>query len=371
MAPTTAIRKARARLLPVAPRPEVALAHGEGAYVWDREGRRYLDFASGWHGNLLGHDAPVLVRALGEAARAPLARPARCLDEATVAASRWLVDNSFADSAFLAAGSEAARRLAGQLLAEYRRGRDEARDEIIVVGEDDGGWAASGPARFVRPGDGAAVAAALSERTNAIVYAPCLHQLDTLRPSEAALDELAALAHAGRALFVVDESGMPWGRGGRTFTWTGSGARPDLAVVGRGMAGGLPFGALLAGADLSRAATRLAAPAAEAASPLAALAALATARHVQEEGLLAQADRVAQGLARELARVVEQSPHRLETRSVGLAHQLRVEGDPEAVLARARERGLLLARDGGDALYLLPPLTIQRGHAKAAAEALR
>jgi len=371
VAPPTLLSQARACLTPLGSVPTLAIVSGDGPYLWDEAGRRYLDVASGLGGNLLGHDAVVLASALGSAGRLPLALPEEAIDEGGAQLTSWFVQNSFADQVILTSDAAEARRVAFEVIRRYRRAREEARDEILVVGPPPESETADGQRRLFAYDDRASMAAALSERTSAVLYAPSLAVPASVCPGAEELEELKEMARAARALFVVDESGVPWGRSGRCFVWQSTTARPDLAVVGAGMAAGQPFGAVLLSRDLGRFCAKQGCGAGRRSSSLANALALATLRDVQERALFRTAEKVARVLARELSRIAVDFPCVLDTTAAGLLHVLTVGTKRDDILNSCRARGLLLATGGDDTLLILPSLDLTRGHAKALASVLR
>jgi acetylornithine/N-succinyldiaminopimelate aminotransferase len=257
-----------APLMQIAARPPVVFSRGQGSWLFDEHGGRYLDFIQGWAVNCLGHSPEPLVRALAaQAARLINCSPAfyndamlRLADALTRAAG--LEQVFFANSGGEA--NEGAIKLARKWGALHKGGAYE----IITM---EGGFhgrtlatmAASGKAGWDKlfepkvPGfpkvplnDIGAVEAAIGESTVAVMLEPIQGEAGVIPADDAYLAALRQLTIERGVLLILDEIQTGMGRTGRLFAYEHTGIRPDILTLGKGMGGGLPLAALLARTDV-------------------------------------------------------------------------------------------------------------------------
>lgn len=373
----TLLNQGRSCLLPNRPRHPVVLTHGEDCYVWDDQGRRYLDFASGATGNLLGHGHPRLARVLSDHGRSLLAAPARCYHRTQVELASLLTDLSFADRALFCRDAPEARAAAAALVGQYRAERNEPqRDQILVALPP--GW--EEPVRTSVPGAAIEavpyglsrdVAAALSRRTSAVIAAPIVLAGGIVTPEKGYLSALAHICREEGLLFCVDETRVPLGRSGSLFASEPDGVRPDLHLLGHSLAVSDPFGVVLLREDLARGAGRSLAGFSVGGAPLVCAVALETLRALKEDRLLDSCQRVGRYLGNQLAALKARFDLIEEAGGLGLMRTLRFSVPCEPIALACQERGLQLAQGGSHTLLFMPPLTAQRAHARAALTVLR
>lgn len=370
------LNQGRSCLLPNQPRHPWVLVSGEGCYAWDDEGRRYLDFASGATGNVLGHAHPRLARALAEVGRGLLAAPARGYHAAQIELAALLADHSFADRVLFCRDAKEARAAAVALTTEHRRLREEDRDEVIVPMPE--GVEVPVPVtvpgaklRRVRFGDAAAVAEVLTSRTSAVVAAPIAQAAGVMLPKPRYMEDLRALCDAARALLVVDESRVPLGRTGALFASQPAEVRPDVLVVAHSLAAGEPFGAVLLREELARGAGRSLVGFNLGGAPLQCAIALETVRALVEDDLLEACTRLGRYLANQLDLLRRQSPLVESVAGTGLLYSMSLATAADDIVLGCREKGVLLGQAGRDTLLIQPPLTIQRAHVRAFISVLR
>lgn len=363
--------------------PRRVLVRGEGSYVWDAEGRRYLDLLGGIAVNAVGHAHPAWVRAVTEQAATLghvsnfFASPAQvALAEKILqivvpggapAGSRVFLANSGTEA------NEAALKMA-------RRHGGPARPRVLALegsfhGRTMGALALTHKAAYREPfeplpggveflpfGDLAALEAALGDDVAALVVEPVQGEAGVRPLPPGYLVRARELTAAAGALLVVDEvqTGM-----GRTGAWMahhhphlGGGAVPDVVTLAKGLGGGFPIGAAVA---IGEHAAGLLGPGQHGTTfggnPLASAAALATIGIIETEGLLAHAA----GLGRELREKLAGLGHAAvaEVRGEGLLVAVEL-GVPAAAAAADAllEAGFIVNPVRPDTLRLAPPLTL-------------
>jgi glutamate-1-semialdehyde 2,1-aminomutase len=245
-------------------RPPLILERGEGAYVWDADGRRYVDYIGGWGPAILGHAHPRVIEAITSQAARGLAFGATHPLEAELAASIVAALPSIERLRFTSSGTEAvmsairvARAATGRdLIVKFAGAYHGHADSLLVeAGSGLATLALSGSAgvpdeiaatSIVVPfNDAAAVAAAFerhADRIAAVIVEPVVANSGVIAPLPGFLQRLRELTRADGALLVFDEviTGFRVGPGGAQARF---GIRPDLTTLGKVIGGGMPIGA--------------------------------------------------------------------------------------------------------------------------------
>jgi acetylornithine/N-succinyldiaminopimelate aminotransferase len=381
------IERARRVLTPNYRQAPVVIVRGEGARVWDADGKEYLDCIAGIATVALGHCHPALVRALEEQARSlwhvsNLFYNPRAVElaEALVATTSWAKRVFFCNSG--AESNEAMLKLARKFHAD--RGHPERNEILACEGSFHGrtmfALAATGQpkyhhgfeplvpgVRFVRYGDAAALEAALTARTAAFIVEPVQGEAGVLPPPPGYLARARELTRASGALLLLDEVQTGMGRTGRMWAHEWEGVVPDLMSSAKALANGYPMGAMLASEEVGSHLTPGSHASTFGGNALGAAVALASLREI---GLVLPAARqVSDRLA---ARLRSLPGGRVaDVRGRGMLLGVVVRGvDAGAVVTAARERGLLVNAIGADVVRLAPPLTLTAAEADLAAERL-
>ncbi|MEM6897394.1 MAG: aspartate aminotransferase family protein, partial [Pseudomonadota bacterium] len=252
-------------ILPTYNRAPLNFVKGEGSWLIEADGRRFLDLGAGIAVNCLGHAAPALVEALTTQAGQlwhtsnlyGIPNQQRLAD--------LLVDHSFADTVFFTNSGTESCELAVKMGRKYFFEKGQAdRVEIIAFegsfhGRSSAGIAAAGAEKMVRGfgpllpgftqvpfGDLDAVRAAVSPNTAGILVEPIQGEGGINTPHKGFLQELRALCDAEGILLMFDEVQCGIARTGRLFAHEWEGVTPDIMMVAKGIGGGFPLGAVLA-----------------------------------------------------------------------------------------------------------------------------
>jgi len=242
-------------------RPEQVMVRGEGSYLWDAEGQRYLDFVQGWAVNCLGHAPPELRRALADQAVLLLtASPALHNAPARELGRRLLALSGMHRLVFGSTGAEATET-ALKLCRKW--GKKTGRHQIIAT--HDGfhgrtlaamalsgkpGWDAMFPPvtpgfQKVPFGDLGALSRAITGESVALVLEPIQGEAGVVVPPAGYLEGVRALTREHDMLLVFDEVQTGMRRTGPLFAGIGAGVVPDVMTLGKGLGGGLPLSAVL------------------------------------------------------------------------------------------------------------------------------
>ena len=357
--------------------PALALVRGEGAQVWDADGRRYLDLVAGVAVNALGHAHPAVVTAVSEQVarlghvsnffvHEPVLRLAERLQE--------LLDAPDARVVFGNSGAEANE-------AAFKIARRTGRPHIVAAqnafhGRTMGALALTGqqPKRapfeplppgvsHVPYGDVAALDAAVDADTAAVVLEPILGEAGVIVPPEGYLRAAREITAARGALLVIDEVQTGIGRTGAWFAHQGAGIVPDVVTLAKGLGGGLPIGACVGIGT----AGRLLEPGQHGTTfggnPVCCAAALAVLDTIVGDGLL---DHVRQ-VGKEITTGIEALGHPLVTdvRGAGLMIGVGLAAPVSAaVSAAARDGGYLINNAVPDRIRIIPPLVLTDAQAR-------
>jgi len=255
---------ALASLMEITARPSVVFVQGEGSWLVDHEGRRYLDFVQGWAVNCLGHSPREIREALAAQASMLVNCSPAFYNAPSARLAKQLTDRSGLDRVFFAnSGAEAnegAIKLARKWGTINRRGAFEIITfEGAFHGRTLATMSASGKAGWDRlfepkvPGfpkarlnDLDSVARLVSDRTVAVMIEPIQGEAGVLPADAGFLRALRALTAAHGLLLILDEIQTGMGRTGTLFGFEQAGVAPDIMTLGKGMGGGVPLAALVA-----------------------------------------------------------------------------------------------------------------------------
>ena len=364
-------------VLPTYARAPLRFVRGEGSWLWEADGRRFLDLGAGIATCSLGHAHPALTEALTRQAgqlwhvsNLYEIGPQRELAERLVA-------ETFADTAFLCNSGTEACELAIKMARRFHHERGAPRGTILTFegafhGRSTGAIAASGSEKMTRGfgplmpgfatlpwGDHDALRAALDETVAAVLVEPIQGEGGIRAMPDACLKGLRDLCDEAGALMVLDEVQCGMGRTGRLFAHEWAGVAPDVMMVAKGIGGGFPLGAVLA---TERAASSMGVGShgsTYGGNPLACAVGLAVMDHVADEAFLADVRRRAGLLRQRLEGLVAAHPDVFGgVRGAGLMLGLECRV-PVAEVVRAGLDALVVTVPAADAVArLLPALTI-------------
>jgi len=347
--------------------PKLVLQRGEGCYVWDADGNRYLDLLGGIAVNALGHGHPALVGAvtrqlqtLGHVSNFFATEPQVALAE------RLLGLLDVEGKAFFAnSGTEANE-------AAFKLTRRTGRTHVVAMegafhGRTMGSLALTAKAAYREPfeplpgevtfvpfGDADALAAAVTDRTAAVVVEPVQGEAGVEIAPDGFLARAREITSTHGALLWLDEVQSGMGRTGSWFAHDGSEVTPDVVTLAKGLGGGFPIGATVAVGE----AGELLGPGNHGTTfggnPVAAAAALAVIETVEKDGLLENATKVGERL-----RDAVRDPRVTDVRGRGLLIGLDLDADvAPQVVATAQAHGVILNATTPHRIRLAPPLVL-------------
>ncbi len=357
----------------------VVFSRGQGSELFDVSGKRYLDLAAGVAVCAVGHAHPEHVRAIAEQAARVVHVSNYFFNEPNIRLAEELCKKAGLDRAFFCnSGAEANEALLKLARRHFFAKGDTGRARIIAFhnafhGRTIGalsmtgtpkyreGFGDLGPVTHVAYGDLAAVDAVLGPDVAAIIVEPVQGEGGVLPAPRGFLEGLRDRCDAHGALLLVDEVQTGIGRLGRWFGFQASGIRPDAIALAKGLAGGVPIGAMLTTEALATALPPGTHGSTFGGNPLACAAALAVLRILEGEGLVDGAREKGLALARMLDALARELPSHCEgSRGEGLLRGLVLKKGLVArdILPRLQEAGVLLTAAGERVIRFSPPLVV-------------
>ena len=365
-----------------APKP-VVFDHGEGARLWDIDGREYIDLGTGISVNSFGHRHPDLIAAVTGQAGRLLHTSNLYYVEPTVRLAEDLVDGTFAERVFFcnsgAEANEAAIKIVRRRAAEAGRGPEE-REIITFEGSFHGRTLATvtataqpkyhegfepmpGGFTYCPFNDPEALEAAISDRTCAVMLEPVQGEGGVTPSRQGFLRHVQDLCRRHDSLLVLDEIQSGMGRTGKFFAYEWEpGVEPDVVTMAKALAGGLPMGAVLAGARAADALTVGTHGSTFGGNPVSAAAARVAVGLARSDDLLANVVRQGDAFRLFLNRINAELGLFRDVRGKGLMIGAELgeeyEGKAGALVDACQEEGVIVLVAGPSVLRLLPPLNI-------------
>ena len=355
-------------------------ARGEGCYLWDVDGRRYLDFLAGVAVNNLGHCHPKVVAALQRQAQTLLHCSNYYHIPSQIELAELLCANSFGERVFFcnsgAEANEAAMKLVRRHSLEHH---GENRFEVITAlasfhGRTIGTISATGQDAvrkgynpvvpgfcYVPFGDIDAMRAAVSDKTCAVLLEPIQGEGGVNVAPPGYLRAVREFCDEHQLLLVFDEVQVGCGRTGKLFAYQHDDVAPDIMTLAKGLAGGPPIGAMVATDAVAATFVPGTHGSTFGGNPLITAAAVAALRVLLEDGVLENCLAMGDYLRQRLEEFCRRYPFAVEVRGRGLilALQLNIPGGD--IVKRALEQGLLVNCTANTVLRFVPPLIVSRG----------
>lgn len=366
-----------ATVLPTYNRAPLTFVKGEGSWLIEADGRRFLDMGAGIAVNALGHAHPALVESLGEQAQKLWHVSNLYQIPQQQALADALVDNTFADTVFFTNSGTEATELAIKMVRKYWYDQGQDRTTILTFegafhGRSTGAIAAAGSEKMTKGfgplmpgfkvlpwGNHEALNAALDDSVAAVLIEPVQGEGGIRLLPEVCLKGLRAACDRTGALLVLDEVQCGMGRTGKLFAHEWAGIAPDIMMVAKGIGGGFPLGAVLA---TERAAAGMVAGthgSTYGGNPLACAVGLKVMEIIADPTFLAEVNRKAGLLRQKLEGLVAAHPDTFEeVRGSGLMLGLKCRKPNTELVAAAREAGVLVVPAADNVIRLLPALNI-------------
>ncbi|MXX88079.1 MAG: aspartate aminotransferase family protein [Boseongicola sp. SB0677_bin_26] len=365
-------------ILPTYSRAPLKFVRGEGSWLFEADGRRFLDMGSGIAVTLLGHANPTLVDALTSQANALWHVSNLYEIPGQVELADRLVEATFADTVFFTNSGTEACELAVKMVRKYHCENDRPeRVEIIAFdgcfhGRSSAAIAASGAEKMVKGfgpllpgfvqvpfGDIDAVRAAAADSCAAIIVEPVQGEGGIVPLPDESLKALRQICDDMGALLILDEVQCGMGRTGRLFAHERTGISPDIMMIAKGIGGGFPLGAVLATENAAAGMTVGTHGSTYGGNPLAMAVGNAVMKTVADDAFLAEVNRKAGLLRQKLEGLVAEHPDVFEgIRGEGLMLGIKCKVPNADVVKAGFDAGIITVPAGDNVVRLLPALTI-------------
>jgi predicted acetylornithine/succinylornithine family transaminase len=362
-------------------RAPVVLSRGQGCQLWDADGRRFLDMTAGIAVCVLGHGDAGLAAALADQAGRLHHTSNLYFIEQQIRLAEALSRRAFQGKAFFCNSGTEANEAALKIARRYQAVVKNQPERVDLVacensfhGRTMGALSVTGQpkyrqnfgplvpgARFMPFGDLEAARAAIDDKTAAVIIEPIQAEGGINLPPPGYLQELKRICVDRGALLILDEVQTGVGRCGTFYAYEREAMVPDVITLAKGLAGGIPMGAMLASEEVSRAFEPGTHASTFGGNPMACAAALYLQKAIDDQGLLKRCQETGAYLNSALLRLAERRrPRTRAARGRGLLQGLVLDGEAAPVVAKARDKGLLVSLAGSNVVRFAPPLIVSK-----------
>lgn len=355
----------------------IGIAKGEGCWLWDLNGRRYLDFLSGIAVCNLGHAPKSVVEAVSRQGRKLMHVSNLFYTEPQVKAAQLLVENCFADKVFFCNSGAEANEAAIKLARRYSWKRyKEGRTEIIAMensfhGRTIATLSATGQAKFsvgfspmvdgftfVPFNDIQAVEKAITDKTCAIMLECIQSEGGVFVAEKDYLKRLREITREKNILLVLDEVQTGIGRTGKLFCYEHYGIEPDVMTLAKALGSGFPVGAMVAKDSVMEALEPGTHASTFGGNALASAAVSATLNTIIEDGVVANCAATGKYLYQGLTALKKRYPFILDVRGMGLLLGVEFSMEVNSIVQDFLAEGVILYASKGNVIRMLPPLIV-------------
>jgi acetylornithine/N-succinyldiaminopimelate aminotransferase len=367
--------------MPVFSRYQLVLSHGEGPYVFDTDGKKYIDFLAGIAVNVLGHGHPALVKAVCEQAEKLIHCSNLYYTEPQVQLIQKLARLSGMDKVFIANSGAEANEGAMKLARKYGKMISQDKFEIVTAEHSfhgrtlatltatgqpkyrEGYEPLPGGFRYVSFNDKEALKAVVSAKTCAVMIEPVQGEGGIHVPVDGYLEYARELCDQYGALLIFDEIQSGMGRTGSFLACQTYGVKPDIITLAKGLAGGVPIGAFLASEKVAAAFAPGDHGSTFGGNPLACAAALSVLATIEQEDLMKNAAEMGEYLIDKCKSLQQKYPKLIKTvRGKGLMVGVELTRPGREVVDLCMAQGAIVNCTAGNVLRFVPPLNIGRNH---------
>ncbi len=366
----------------------LVMERGEGVRVWDSQGKSYLDLVAGIAVNVLGHAHPAVVQAIIDQAQRLIHVSNLYVNERQVELAEQLYERSNGMKSFFSNSGAEANEGAIKLARKYGRLHRNGAYGIISMDRSFHGrtlatTAATGQKKYqdtwvplpdgfgqVPFNDLEAVKAATTDKTIAVLVEAVQGEGGIHPASTEYMQGLRQWCDEQNLVLICDEVQAGMGRTGKFFSWEHTGIRPDITTMAKGLAGGVPIGAMLAAprVDIFEPGDH---GTTFGGNPIACAAGVATIRTIGAEHLLENATEMGKYLDGKLSALKERYSFITALRGRGLMRAFDLqEPNAQAIMDRALAHGLLITNAGYSTIRMIPPLVITRAEIDEATDLL-
>ncbi len=370
--------------LPVFKRYKIVLERGEGAYLYDINGKRYVDFLAGIAVNVLGHAYPPLVDAIAKQAAKVIHVSNLYYTEAQANAAAKLVKLSGLDRAFFGNSGAEANEGAIKIARKFAKKISPDKTQIITAWNSFHGrtlatLTATGQPHYqegleplpqgfdyVHFNDADELAAKISDKTCAVMLETIQGEGGVYPPRDGYLKRVRELCDKHGALLILDEIQSGMGRSGKFFAYEKYGIKPDIVTLAKGLAGGVPIGAFICTEEVAQAFKPGDHGTTFGGNPLACAAANVVLDTIPNEKFLAHVEEVGAYFKGRLLELQKKYPEQIgEIRGEGLILGAQLDKPKRSgveIVNECMKRGAIINCTVGTVLRFIPPLIVTPAH---------
>lgn len=367
--------------LPVFARYQIVLDHGEGVYVYDTHGKKYVDFLGGIAVNVLGHNHPALVKAVAEQAGKMIHCSNLYYTQVQADAAEKLTKLSGFGKVFFGNSGAEANEGAIKVARKYAHTISPDKSQIITAlhsfhGRTLATLTATGqpkyqegfgplPAGFdyVEYNNIEALEKMMSENTAAVMLEPIQGEGGVHVPTAEYLKKVRALCDKYNAVLIFDEIQTGIGRSGEFFAYDKFGVKPDVVTLAKGLAGGVPIGAFITSDKIANVLHAGDHGSTFGGNPLACAAADVVLATVGNEAFLKHVEEMGYYMKSRLEAIKAKFPTLVkEVRGVGLILGMEINKPGRDIVNACLEKGSIINCTAGNVLRFVPPLIVEKEH---------
>lgn len=366
----------------------IAIECGNGMYVWDVDGKKYIDFVAGIAVNSLGYASEALERTIAEQAMKLIHCSNLYYTEPQIELAEKLVANSDFDKVFFCNSGAESIESALKLARKYAKMKGKAGNEIITMihsfhGRTYGAVTATGQDKYhkglepllpdvnhVAFNDFEALQNAVTDKTCAILLEPIQGEGGIIPADKQYLQKVRKLCDEKDILLMFDEVQCGVGRTGTLFAYQTLGVVPDVATFAKGLAGGIPIGVMMAKDFAAQAFQPGDHASTFGGNSLATAAGLTVMKELFENGLLENVKRTGNYMTEQLKKLQQKHSCITDVRGIGFMQGIALSIPTADVINKCIEKGLLLVGAGHDVIRFVPALIAEERHIDAMIEIL-
>lgn len=360
----------------------IAFVRGHGAYLFDADGNRYLDFFCGLAVTSLGHGHPRVVRAIKDQAE-KVTHVSNVFHTETMARLAARLGAAFGDGRIFFGNSGAEANEAALKLARRWGHGNGGRFEIIATlgsfhGRTMGTLSATGQEKYhigfqpLVPGfklvpydDVAAIEKSITDQTVALIVEPIQGEGGVVMPRTDYLGRLRDLCDRKKLLLIVDEVQTGMGRTGKLFAYQHAEIKPDIITLAKALGGGLPIGAMIARSEIASVLTPGTHGSTFGGNPVSCAAALGVLDALEQDGVITNAAEIGGYVINRLREIAKECPNVSEVRGLGMIIGVVLKHEAKGVVEACLKEFLIVNGTADNVLRLLPPLNLTREEADA------
>ena len=366
----------------------IAIECGNGMYVWDVDGKKYIDFVAGIAVNSLGYASEALEITIAEQAMKLIHCSNLYYTEPQIELAEKLVANSDFDKVFFCNSGAESIESALKLARKYAKMKGKAGNEIITMihsfhGRTYGAVTATGQDKYhkglepllpdvnhVAFNDFEALQNAVTDKTCAILLEPIQGEGGIIPADKQYLQKVRKLCDEKDILLMFDEVQCGVGRTGTLFAYQTLGVVPDVATFAKGLAGGIPIGVMMAKDFAAQAFQPGDHASTFGGNSLATAAGLTVMKELFENGLLENVKRTGNYMTEQLKKLQQKHSCITDVRGIGFMQGIALSIPTADVINKCIEKGLLLVGAGHDVIRFVPALIAEERHIDAMIEIL-